>query len=263
MNLELTEQNIPVEEITAEEVLPAEAPEVAGEITAEAPESDEPIDMRHAEEILEAMLFAAGHPLTYAKIGAVLGITNETARKIAEDYAAVYNRTDGEVPRGVMLLLFPDCCQLCTREDFGQYVREALGIRRGGNLSQSSIETLAIVAYNEPVTRAYIETVRGVDSSYSVTSLCEKNLIEPCGRLDVPGRPLLYRTTPDFLRVFGLSSISDLPEVSAVSFAHENEDALLLNDEKKTLREDTPDTPDAPGDGTPDDETLFSMSDSL
>ncbi|MCQ2423865.1 MAG: SMC-Scp complex subunit ScpB [Clostridia bacterium] len=210
MNMEQTEQNIPAEEIPAAE--------------------EAPIDMRHSEEILEAILFAAGHPLTYAKIGSVLGVTDETAKKIAEDYAAVYNRTDGDIPRGVMLLLFPDSCQLCTREEFGQYVREALGIRRGGNLSQSSIETLAIIAYNEPVTRAYIETVRGVDSSYAVTSLCEKNLIEVCGRLDVPGRPLLYRTTPDFLRVFGLSSISELPEVSAMSFAEENEDALLMDE---------------------------------
>ena len=83
-----------------------------------------------------------------------------------------------------------------------------------GNLSASSIEVLAIVAYNEPVTRAYIDTVRGVDSSYGVNALCEKHLIEPCGRLDVPGRPLLYRTTPDFLRVFGISSLSELPEIT-------------------------------------------------
>jgi len=192
---------------------------------------DAPIDLRHYQEILEAMLFAAGHPLTYNRIGAVLGVTDETAKQIAEEYAAVYNRLDGAVPRGVMLLLFPDSCQLCTREEFGKYVREALGIRRGGNLSQSSIETLAIVAYNEPVTRTYIETVRGVDSSYTVNSLCEKRLIEPCGRLDVPGRPVLYRTTPDFLRVFGLNSISELPEVSAVSFARENEAMIRLDEE--------------------------------
>ena len=78
---------------------------------------------------------------------------------------------------------------------------------------------LAIVAYNEPVTRAYIDTVRGVDSSYSVTSLCEKHLIEPCGRLDVPGRPLLYRTTADFLRVFGMQSLEDLPVIEQTAAA--------------------------------------------
>ena len=191
---------------------------------------DIPFDLRHYQEILEAMLFAAGHPLTYSRIGAVLGVTDETAKQIAEEYAAVYNRLDGIVPRGVMLLLYPDSCQLCTREEFGKYIREALGIKRGGNLSQSSIETLAIIAYNEPVTRTYIETVRGVDSSYTINALCEKHLIEPCGRLDVPGRPVLYRTTPDFLRVFGLNSISELPEVSALSFAKENEAIIQIDD---------------------------------
>ncbi|MBR4933080.1 MAG: SMC-Scp complex subunit ScpB, partial [Clostridia bacterium] len=89
----------------------------------------------------------------------------------------------------------------------------ALGIRRGGNLSPSSLEVLAIVAYNQPVTRAFIDTVRGVDSSYAVSSMVEKKLIEPCGRLDVPGRPMLYKTTDNFLRVFGLTSLTDLPDV--------------------------------------------------
>jgi len=112
-----------------------------------------------------------------------------------------------------MLIMFDDACQLCTREQYGSYIREALGIKRGGNLSQSSIETLAVIAYNEPVTRAFVDTVRGVDSSYGVSSLAEKQLIEPCGRLEVPGRPILYRTTDHFLRVFGLSSLEDLPKV--------------------------------------------------
>ena len=124
-----------------------------------------------------------------------------------------YNSIDSPLPRGIMLLTFDDSCQLCTMEQYGQYIREALGIRRGGNLSASSIEVLAIIAYNEPVTRAYIDTVRGVDSNYSVNTLCEKHLIEPCGRLDAPGRPMLYRTTEDFLRVFGLNSLSELPEI--------------------------------------------------
>jgi len=119
-----------------------------------------------------------------------------------------------------MLLTFADSCQLCTREEYGTCIREALGIRRGGNLSASSIEVLAIVAYNEPVTRAFIDTVRGVDSSYSVTSLCEKHLIESCGRLEVPGRPLLYKTTPDFLRVFGIQSLDELPVVEVPAKAN-------------------------------------------
>ena len=92
-------------------------------------------------------------------------------------------------------------------------IKEALGIRKGGNLSASSLEVLAIIAYNEPVTRAFIDTVRKVDSAYVVNNLCEKNLIEACGRLDVPGRPNIYRTTPTFLRCFGIDSLEQLPYV--------------------------------------------------
>jgi len=165
------------------------------------------------QKVIEAILFAAGHPVTYAKIADVLEVSPGLIRRTVEEYARQYNDADSPLPRGIMLLTFEDSCQLCTMEQYGQYIREALGIRRGGNLSASSIEVLAIVAYNEPVTRAYIDTVRGVDSSYGVNSLCEKHLIEPCGRLDVPGRPLLYRTTPDFLRVFGMNSLADLPKI--------------------------------------------------
>ena len=98
-------------------------------------------------------------------------------------------------------------------EKFLPFIKDALGIRKGGNLSNSSLEVLAIIAYNEPVTRAFIDTVRKVDSAYVVNSLCEKNLIEPCGRLDVPGRPNLYRTTETFLRCFGIDSLEQLPYI--------------------------------------------------
>lgn len=169
---------------------------------------------KHAKSVIEAILFAAGYPVKYEKIAQVLQIGVSETKKIIKDYMNEYNGTESSIPRGILLLMFDDACQLCTKEAYGLHVREALGIRRGGNLSPSSIEVLAIIAYNEPVTRAYIDTVRGVDSSYAVTSLSDKHLIEVCGRLDVPGRPLLYRTTDDFLRVFGMQSLSDLPEVS-------------------------------------------------
>ena len=152
-------------------------------------------------------------------------MTPGTVHKLVHEFALEYNDPTAELPRGVMLLEFDDCCQLCTMEQYGKAIREALGIRRGGNLSTSSIEVLAIVAYNEPVTRAYIDTVRGVDSSYGVNTLCEKHLIEPCGRLDVPGRPLLYRTPPDFLRVFGIASLDELPEITV----HQQNEARTEN----------------------------------
>lgn len=186
------------------------------------PIDTDPVDERELRRAIEAILFAAGHPVTYAKLSDVLHVSPAFLRRTVEDYAAEYNRADSPLPRGIMLLTFVDSCQLCTMEQYGTQIREALGIRRGGNLSAASIEVLAIVAYNEPVTRAYIDTVRGVDSSYGVSSLCEKHLIEPCGRLDVPGRPLLYRTTPDFLRVFGMQSLDDLPTIDLPARAAES-----------------------------------------
>ena len=180
-------------------------------IEEEAPPQD--LDISHAQKIIEAILFAAGYPVSYNTIAKVLEITPGAAKKIVKDFAAEYNREDGMLPRGIILIVFENTCQLCTKEQFGQYVRDALGIRRGGNLSQSSIETLAVIAYNEPVTRAFIDTVRGVDSSYAVANLREKELIATCGRLDVPGRPRLYKTTDNFLRVFGISSLEELPDV--------------------------------------------------
>ncbi len=193
----------------------AAAEEAEETVTLNIEEEDPPedLDIPHACKIIEAVLFAAGYPVSYTTLGKVLEISAGAAKKIVKDYSVDYNREDSLIPRGIMLIPFDSSCQLCTKEQFGQYVRNALGIKRGGNLSQSSIETLAVIAYNEPVTRAFVDTVRGVDSSYAVMNLREKELIEPCGRLDVPGRPRLYKTTSNFLRVFGLTSLEELPDV--------------------------------------------------
>ena len=193
------------------------------------------LDIRDCQKIIEAILFAAGHPVTYQKLGEVLDRSEKDVKDIVREYMEQYNATDAPLPRGIMLVMIDEACQLCTREQYGTYIREALGIKRGGNLSQSSIETLAVIAYNEPVTRAFVDTVRGVDSSYGVSSLADKHLIEPCGRLDVPGRPILYRTTEHFLRVFGLSSLQELPKVensSASSLLQEKLDAEVESTEE-------------------------------
>ncbi|MBR4206896.1 MAG: SMC-Scp complex subunit ScpB [Clostridia bacterium] len=170
--------------------------------------------------VIEACLFAAGHPLSYEKLGEVLRITPGECADVVEKMASLYNSGDG-FPRGVILVRFPDSCQLCTKEIYSTEIRQALGIRRGGHLSQSLLEVLAIVAYNQPSTRAFVDAVRGVDSSYAVGALLEKNLIEPCGKLDAPGRPTLYRTTTDFLRVFGIASLNELPAVRVKNDAGE------------------------------------------
>ena len=216
------------EDILEEEEASSEAEEIVS-LNIEEEEPPEDFDVPHACKIIEAVLFAAGYPVSYQTLAKVLEISAGAAKKIVRDFAEDYNREDSIIPRGIMLLPFEAACQLCTKEQFGQYVRTALGIRRGGNLSQSSIETLAVIAYNEPVTRAFIDTVRGVDSSYAVTNLREKELIEPCGRLDVPGRPRLYRTTSNFLRVFGISSLEELPEVPVPT--SENITQLSINTE--------------------------------
>ncbi len=165
------------------------------------------------ENAVEAILFAAGYPVKYEKLCEVIGLSIRDLKNLIARMAKNYEK------RGIQLLLFPDSCQLCTKEAFAPYIREALGIKRGGNLSNSSLEVLAVVAYNQPVTRSYIDTVRGVDSSYAVTSLLDKGLIEAVGRLDAPGRPMLYGTTEKFLRVFGLESLADLPETEALDVA--------------------------------------------
>ena len=159
---------------------------------------------------IEAILFAAGYPVAYEKLAEVLGLGVRDVKVLCEELAKKYNGQDS--PHGIMLALFPDTCQLCTKEKFLPYIREALGIKRGGNLSASSLEVLAVVAYNQPVTRSFVDQVRGVDSSYAVSSLIDKGLIESCGRLDAPGRPMLYATSDKFLRVFGFNSLDDLPK---------------------------------------------------
>lgn len=197
----------------------------------------EKVDTKDLETAIEAILFAAGHPMPYSKLGEVLGYTESQIRKTVRAFSERYN---SEAGRGIMMLVFEDSCQLCTKESFLPYIKEALGIRKGGNLSASSLEVLAIIAYNEPVTRAFVDTVRKVDSSYIVASLCEKNLIEQCGKLDVPGRPYLYRTTPTFLRCFGIESLEQLPYIDAPRQKNEGE-IIPLDIEVPEPREDSED----------------------
>ena len=160
---------------------------------------------------LEAMLFAAGYPLEYEKLAYITGNTVEQTVNAVKELSDSYESTK----KGLTILMFDDSCQICTREEYAPQIREALGIRQGGRLSNSALEVLAIVAYSQPVTRLQIEKIRGVDSQYAVASLLAKNLIEPKGRLELPGRPMIFGTTADFLRCFGISSLDELPDASA------------------------------------------------
>ncbi|MCI8387214.1 MAG: SMC-Scp complex subunit ScpB [Clostridiales bacterium] len=158
---------------------------------------------------IEAILFAAGYPVEIAKIATALDVEEATISRLLSEMRSEYDVAE----RGIQLLILGDSCQLCTKEEHIDKIRAILGVKRGGNLSRSSLEALAIVAYHQPVTKSYIEQIRGIDSSYAVNNLTEKHLVEVCGRLDAPGHPALYRTTDDFLRVFGITSLNELPPV--------------------------------------------------
>jgi segregation and condensation protein B len=185
----------------------------------------EPFSLDRVTAAIEAILYAAGHPVEYAKLAEVLGLSPSDVKSIVCAMAEQYNAEDS--PRGIMLLAYPETCGFATKEEFLPYIREALGIKRGGNLSNSTLEALAVVAYNQPVTRAFVDAVRRVDSSYAMTSLVDKNLIESRSRLDAPGRPMLYTTTDKFLRVFGLSSLDELPQTELSSTAISEEQLAI------------------------------------
>lgn len=164
------------------------------------------------EEALEAILFAAGHPVTYSTLGRVFDMTSAKIKEKVYEYSTVYN--NATIPRGVIMLAFADSCQLCTKQHYLAEIRNALGIKKSGSLSTSSMEALAIIAYNQPVTRVFVDTLRRVDSSYAMNNLLDRGLIESKGRMDAPGRPMLYGTTHDFLRCFGLKDLGELPGTS-------------------------------------------------
>ena len=207
--------------------------------------NEEITPIANIESAIEAILYAAGYPVRYEKLSEVLGLSAKDVRTMVEHMAESYNREDSL--RGIRLLMFEETCQFCTKEQYAPYIREALGIKRGGNLSASSLEVLAVVAYNQPVTRSYVDTVRGVDSSYAMNSLIDKGLIEACGRLDAPGRPMIYETTEKFLRVFGINSLEDLPQTESLEelAKNETEQASGIADDAQASEEPKNDIPDA------------------
>ena len=158
---------------------------------------------------VEAILFAAGDSVPIARLSLILDTHEDEIKRVAAELAESYET----MQRGIRLLRLEDKLQLCSAPEYALFITKVLEQRKAPMLSQPALETLAIVAYFQPVTRAYIEQVRGVDSSYTVSSLIERGLIEACGKLDVPGRPSVFRTTDVFLRTMGVSELSDLPSL--------------------------------------------------
>ncbi|MCH5315218.1 MAG: SMC-Scp complex subunit ScpB [Eubacterium sp.] len=177
---------------------------------------------------IEAMLFAAGDAVDPARLAEALDIDVEDVIKMLAYLQDTYEERNG----GLRIIRIDGKYQICTREEFGDEVRALLEIKKNTPLSQAAFEVLAIVAYNKTVTRSFIEQIRGVDCSGPVASLVQKGLIEEKGRLDLPGRPLVYGTTDRFLRCFSLNSLEDLPELPEEEQKNDSQTSLF-EDEKK------------------------------
>ena len=177
------------------------------------------MELKELEGAMEAILFAAGDPVSVERLCLTLDIDKGTADSVAQHLADQYRFER----RGIRLVKMENTYQLCSAPEFADQVRKTFESRKPPRLSQPALEVLAVVAYFQPVTRAYVEQVRGVDSSYTMSLLLERELIEECGRLTVPGRPTLFRTTKTFLRSFGLTSLDELPDLPPSS----NEDGQI------------------------------------
>ncbi len=171
----------------------------------------EKMSKEKAMQVLEAIMFANGDEVYYDQFAKIIGYTVKEAMKIVDAYAKMYD--NDTFPRGIRMVKYEKCCQLTTVPELGEYVTQMIGIRGEPQLSAAAMETLAIIAYNQPVTRAYIEQVRRVDSTRPITVLLDRELIEERGRLDVIGRPRLFGTTQNFLKTFGITSLAELPSL--------------------------------------------------
>ena len=173
------------------------------------------MELNELQRAVEAILFAAGERVELSRLAMVL----ETDEKDVEAAVNALADTLAFERRGIRILRLEKGYQMVSSGEMADYITKALETRKPPKLSSSQLEALTIIAYYQPATKAMVEQIRGVDSSYSVGALMNKKLIEEAGRLNVPGRPILYRTTPDFLRTFGISSLEELPPIDKVNFS--------------------------------------------
>ena len=181
------------------------------------------MEQNDLQRALMAVLFAAGEPVAASRLAESLHVDESEIHRECEALisALSYHRS------GIRIVKLEDAYQMCSSAEMAEYVTKTLETRKPPKLSPSQLETLTVIAYYQPATKAYVETIRGVDSAYSASALLTKKLIRECGRLNVPGRPILYETTPDFLRVFGLESLADLPDIEKVDIAVKKEQLQL------------------------------------
>lgn len=172
------------------------------------------MEITELQKAIEAILFAAGEPVECSRLAMAL----ETDEKDVEKAVTILSDELAFNRRGIRIIRLEKKFQMVSSGEMADYITKTLETRKPPKLSSSQLEALTIVAYYQPATKAMVEQIRGVDSSYSIGALLNKKLIEEAGRLNVPGRPILYKTTPDFLRTFGISSLEELPEIEKVSF---------------------------------------------
>ena len=209
----------------------------------------ERIEMKEIESAIEGILFASGEPVHVDRICVALELDRPTADQVLQKLMDYYSYER----RGIRLLHIEDSWQLCSAPDYADYIRKAFEIRKPAKLSQPALEVLTIIAYYQPTTRAFVDQIRGVDSAYAMGLLQERKLIEECGRLQVPGRPHLYRTTKQFLRAFHLTSLEDLPEMPDLSGEGQmrlNENGQIVDpaEDMEITGTDTPESADFPED---------------
>lgn len=165
------------------------------------------MEAKQYKAAIEAILFASGEPVELDRLAEAVEMEKNIIKAVADDLVEDYRKNAG----GITIVKLDDAYQMCSTRDYASYVRRAMDLRRNTPLSQAALEVLAVVAYNQPVTKAFVEQVRGVDCSGVIGSLTAKDLLEERGRLELPGRPLLYGTTENFLRCFNISSLEELP----------------------------------------------------
>lgn len=193
------------------------------------------MELKDIESAIEAILFASGDPIPVERIAMALDVRVATILPVIDRLADYYSYER----RGIRLIRLENSCQLTSAPEHADRVRKALETRRPPQLSQAALESLSVIAYFQPTTKAYVEQIRGVDSSYTMGLLCDRGLIEECGRLSVPGRPILYRTTQNFLRCFGLKSLDDLPALPDTS-PEGGQIALDMQAAIQRLKEESP-----------------------
>ena len=183
---------------------------------------------------IEAILFACGTPAELTNIAQALEIKEEKAEELLKSLMDDYSSRKS----GIKIVRLGKSYQMCTEKEYAEIIRTVLDLRRNSPLSQAALEVLAIIAYNQPVTKAFVEQIRGVDCSGVVSSLVARELIEEKGRLELPGRPLIYGTTENFLRCFNVSDVSELPPLPQKNSDEENSEESSENGENENTEKE-------------------------